>query len=72
LAVSADAIEAALQFAGILAANLSAMGVHPIAQLGRTKRKRLDVKPLLQQAFDLVARLEFDVHNPLDLLCTAT
>ena len=36
--VRADAIESAPQFAGILPADLLAMGVRPIAQLGRTER----------------------------------
>jgi hypothetical protein len=65
--VSADAIEASLQFAGISPANLFAIGAHPIAELGRTKRRRVDVEPLLHQTFDLIARIDL-ISNRLSPL----
>src|SRR5262245_23735160 len=64
--LSADAIEAALQFAGILAANLFAMGTYPVAELGSSKRGRFDVEQLLHQAFDLIARIDHISSHPAE------
>src|SRR5262249_59983425 len=64
--VRADAIESAPQFAGILPADLLAMGVHPIAQLGRTKRGRVDVEPLLHQAFDFISCIDHISDHPAE------
>jgi hypothetical protein len=66
LLVSADAIEASLQFTGILPANRFAMGAHPIAELGRTKWGRVDVEPFLHQTFDLIARIDHISNNPAE------
>src|SRR5262249_16045980 len=64
--VRAEAIESAAQFAGILPADLLAMGVHPIAQLGRTERGGFDVEPLLHQAFDFIARIDYISDHPTE------